>query len=193
MKDLFWDSCILIRYFQNDDTQPYFHDIRRFIQEAKEKTPKWRIHISTISFAEIRPSYFRGDHRNLIDFLDDVGSAFSPIDPNPNILIRTDHLKDSPATNPNPKGENIRALATPDAILLMTCVYARKYMGMNDIIFHSTDEGKGKSWAGKCVPIIGFERWYPESSRTETVTDVCGLRRELPVRPQPDLFGGQNV
>lgn len=193
MKNLFWDSCILIRYFLNDDRALYFQDIGRFIDEAKDKAPKWRIHFSTISFAEIRPSHFRGDHRNLQEFFEDVGAAFSPIDPNPNVLIQTGALRDAPVTCPNPQQTNIRALATPDAILLMTCVYAKKFMEMKDIVFHSTDEGKGKSWAGKSVPIIGFERWYPEGTRTETVKDVCDLSRELPIHPQPMLPGISNV
>ena len=189
MKNLFWDSCVLIRYFLNDDTQPCFHDISRFIEEAKERSPKWRIHFSTLSFAEIRQSHFRGDHRNLSEFFEDVGAAFSPIDPNPNILIRTGALRDSLVTCPNPHGKKIRTVATPDAILLMTCVHAKKFMGMNDIIFHSTDEGKGKGWAGNTVPPIGFERWYPENMRTETVKDVCDLRREIPQHPEPMLPG----
>lgn len=48
---------------------------------------------------------------------------------------------------------------------------------MTEIIFHTFDEGKGKNWEGRCVPIIGFERWFPPDHRIAEIADVCNLDR----------------
>jgi hypothetical protein len=71
----------------------------------------------------------------------------------------------------------------------MTCLFARDVLGIDDIIFHTTDEGKGKNWYGRSIPIIGFERWYPEVTRTARVKEICSLKREKPLHPQPMLEG----
>ena len=72
----------------------------------------------------------------------------------------------------------------------MTCLHLREVAGVADIVFHTFDEGKNKNWEGRCVPLIGFERWYPDQMRTGRIAEVCSLRRERPKHPQPDLVTG---
>lgn len=189
MKDLFWDSCVLIRYFLNDPSAPYFKDIRRYVNEAKNgRQPKWRIHFSTLTFAEIKHEHFKGEHGSIHDFIDDLGAAFSPIDPNPNILIGAGALRSSAITYPRGHEESSRVVSTPDAIILMSAVYLQAHLGVKDLTVHTLDEGKGKNWSGKCIPLIGFEKYYPPESRTETVQQVCALNKSFPSHPQPDLL-----
>jgi hypothetical protein len=45
--------------------------------------------------------------------------------------------------NPKKPFESKRVVGTPDAIHLMSCVYARDVMKVSDVTFHSTDEGRG--------------------------------------------------
>lgn len=189
-ENLFWDSCIFIRYLIGDTSAPHFSDIARFIDEAKAK--KRKIYYSTLTYAEIRQEFFKPTAAGSVkDFFEDLGASFIPIEPNPNILIRSGELRSAKSTNPgdpkNPPAQ--RSIATPDAIILSTCLFARDAFGISDVIFQTTDEGKGKNWYGRSVPIIGFEKWYPESTRTERVKEICSLPREKPIHPQPMLEG----
>lgn len=188
-KNLFWDSCIFIRYLVGNNSADNFGDIERFISDAKEGRRK--IYFSTLTYAEIRQEFFIGTKVGSIKQLfDDLGSSFIPIEPNPNILMRAGELRSCKSTNPgDPNPPQQRSIATPDAILLVTCLFARDELDIADIVFHTTDEGKGKNWYGRSVPIIGFERWYPEATRTDIVTQVCSLNRSRPLHPEPQIQG----
>lgn len=189
--NLFWDSCVFIRYLSGSAKDACFDDICQFVDDAKAKRVK--IHYSTLVYAELRPRYLRqGKFGSISEMLEDFGSAFQPIDPSPNILSWAGALKDAQAVNPGDKkqpSEKVRVVGTPDAIHLMTCLYARDAMGIDDIVFHTLDEGKGGSWEGKCIPLLGFERWYPAGKRDPYVEKVCGLNRSKPIHPQPTLNG----
>lgn len=192
LDNLFWDSCVFIRYITNDVDAPHFADIARFVEDAKAS--KRKIFYSTISLAEFRQEYFDNSKFGSIqDFFDDMGSACIPIEPNPNVMISVGELRSAKSTNPNNPNIAGRVIATPDAIVMMSAVYARDVLGIEDIILHSTDEGKGKSWAGKTVPIVGFHNWFPEVTRTDRVKEVCSLAREKPIHPIPDMFVGNVV
>ncbi|MFC3442174.1 type II toxin-antitoxin system VapC family toxin [Sphingobium rhizovicinum] len=188
MNNIFWDTCVFIRYLTNDVDSPHFNDIARFVGEAK--SGKRKIFYSTITLAELKEEYFDSSRFGSVrDFFEDMGSACIPIEPNPNIMISVAELRSVKSTNPGNPSASGRVIATPDAIVLMSCVFARDAMGLTDIVLHSTDEGKGKGWAGKAIPIIGFENWYPEQSRTDRIRQVCALPREKPNHPEPDMFG----
>ena len=187
-KNLFWDSCVFIRYVANDVVADHFNDIARFVAEAK--SGKRQIYYSTITLAEFKPDHFNGSEFGSVrDFFDDMGSACIPIEPNPNVLISVGELRSARSTNPQKPDGPHRSIATPDAIILMSALFARNALGVSDLILHSTDEGKGKNWYGRSVPLVGFERWYPESTRTDRVKEVCSLPREKPIHPEPELEG----
>jgi hypothetical protein len=192
LKHLFWDSCVFIRYIINDVDAPHFNDIARFVDDAKAR--KRQIYYSTISLAEFRQEYFVGSKFGSIqDFFDDMGSACIPIEPNPNVMISVSELRSAKSTNPDNPHASGRVIATPDAIVMMSALYARDALGIRDIVLQSTDEGKGKNWSGRAIPIIGFEKWYPEATRTDRVKEVCSLSREKPIHPEPDMFAGNVV
>jgi hypothetical protein len=188
-KNLFWDSCVFIRYVTRDESSPHFQDICRFASEAR--SGKRQILYSTLTLAEFRQDHFtESPFGSVKDFFDDMGSACIPIEPNPNVMIAAGELRSAKSTNPgDPNPPKQRSIATPDAIILSTCLFARDQLGIDDIIFHTTDEGKGKNWYGRSVPIIGLERWYPESTRTEMIRRICTLPREKPIHPEPTLDG----
>jgi hypothetical protein len=145
------------------------------------------LYFSTFTFVEIRQNSLKKKGvLSVRDFFKDMASAFIPIEPNPNILIAAGELRDAEPTNPSDaKTQNKRVIGSVDAIHLMTCCYARDVLGIDGIIFHTFDEGRGKSWEGKCVPIIGFEKWFPPATRTPRVTEVCNLPRSKPIHTSP--------
>ena len=185
---LFWDSCVFIRYLTNAIEADCFPDICRFMEESR--LGKRRIYYSTLVMAEIRQEHFKiGEYGTIHEFFEDFAGAFVPIDPNPIILSNAGELRSVSSTNPQTGQTPGRVLGTADAIMLTTCLYARDALGISDVEFHSFDCGSGKSWEGKCVPLVGFEKWYPECSRPPLVASVCSLPRSLPHHPEPILEG----
>ncbi len=198
-KNLFWDSCVFIRYLVGSSSDAHFDDICQFVDDAKAN--KVKIYYSTIAYTEIRPRHLRaGKFGSMSEMLEDLGSSFIPIDPLPSILMWAGALKDAQAVNPgDPKEppEKTRVIGTPDAIHLATCIFARDSLGISDVVFHTLDEGKGVSWEGRCIPLLGIDRWYPEHARIPEIRHVCSLNKEKPIHPQPSFSGvlthGRNV
>ena len=185
--EYFWDSCCFIRFvtrFPLEGTG----ELDQFVSDAKKG--RLKIHFSTIVYAEFGPKYFIGKkHSRIEEFFADMGSAFIPHEPNPNIMIFAGRLRHAEPTNPQPSGPqgNGRALGAADAIHLATAVYLKEAYKLDKLIIHSFDEGRGKTYDGRCVPIVGFERWYPEMKRTPEVQKVCSIPKLKPQHPSPDL------
>jgi hypothetical protein len=172
-KNMFWDSCVFIRYI-TESPQDYVNDIEQYIKDARER--KRTIYFSTLVYTEIRPRFFR--QGNIHDFFDDLTGMFVPVDPTPNIFITAGAMRDIDSTNPaDPNGPR-RVIGTPDSIHLATCLHLRDILGIADIVFHTFDDGKGKNWEGRCVPLLSFERWYPQSRR-DSVTGAKGRAVKL--------------
>lgn len=157
-RHLFWDSCVFIRYLTRIPPEG-IADLEDLVRDTQRKADAERRKViySTIVFTELRPRFLKPG-QSIGDFFDDLGASFEPIDPNPNILRAAGELRDAVVTDPSTKKPSNRVIGTPDAIHLMTCVWAKRALGLDDIVFHTYDAGKGTSWEGKCVPLLSFER-----------------------------------
>jgi hypothetical protein len=184
----FWDSCCFIRSVTRSPPD-YTSDLDQFIADARSGRVK--IFYSTIVYSEFRPRYFKGSkYGEISEFFADFGKAFQPIEPNPNIMMWSGRLRDAEPVNPsNPKIEDDfkRRVGAADSIHLATAVYLRDVYGYNGLVLHSFDRGGSKTAEGKCVPIVGFERWFPSGNRSPEVQAVCDLSRVEPRHPAPDL------
>lgn len=192
--EMFWDSCVFIRYLTRSPAA-HLEDIDQFIDDAKRGDR--RIYFSTVAFAEIRPEFFSGHSFGTIEeFFADLGRAFIAVEPNPNVMVAAGRLRGIAPINPgDPKidAQRKRVIGTADAIHLTTRLYIRDVLEVKDIVFHTFDNGKGKNHEGRCVPLLGFERWYPPSIRQGIISEVCGLPRSEPIHPQRKLdLGEQN-
>jgi predicted nucleic acid-binding protein len=189
---IYWDSCVFIRYL-TENPNDYLDDIARYITDARKGIRK--IYFSTICYAEIRQRFLRKTKfPSIQQFFADFSGAFIPIDPNPNILIAAGEIRDVEPVNPSdPSTDRHRVIGTADAVHLMTCLHLRDVLGVSEVVFHSFDAGRGSTWEGKCVPIIGFERWYPPELRAGHIARVCSLPRSEPIYPEEDLLSGRHL
>jgi len=181
-----WDSCVFIRYLTQSPPD-CVSDIDQYIQDVQAN--KRTVYFSSLVYTEIRPRFLR--HRGILsiqDFFADLGATFTAIDPNPNILMMAGEMRDIDTANPSDPNTKGRVLGTPDSIHLATCLYLRDILGVSDVVFHTFDDGKGSNWEGRCVPLLSFQNWYPNSSRPQVIQDVCNLPRRPPLYPQPLLF-----
>lgn len=183
-KNLFWDTCCFIRYITKVPPDGW-SDLDDYISDAKKGTRK--IYYSTIVLAEIRPRYLKSSSYGAIqEFFADFQGAFYPIEPNPNILIDAAKLRDAIPINP-PGWEGDRETGTADSIHLSTCIYARDVLGIEDIVFHTYDDGKKKGWEGKTTSLLRFDQFFPNA--TGFVASACSLIRTKPIYPQLRLQG----
>lgn len=181
----FWDSCVFIRYLLNEPGAELIRDISQHIEDARNG--KIQIHFSTLALAEIKPSHLqKRGYGDAIDFLEDFKGAFAPIGPSPDIFVRSASIRDF--SYPNPNGGRDRVMGTADAVHLITCLFARDELGMPDIVFHTLDDGKGKNWEGKCVPLLTFEEWTTGIPKNRYVQEICRLPRQLPCHPELGFF-----
>lgn len=186
-KNLFWDSCIFIRYLTQTPTE-FVDEIGDYIKDAKKG--EYRIWYSTITLAEIRPSHLKKrGYGSIAEFFADFQGAFHPVESNPNIMMMVAELRDVPRSHPTKENAvNKWPIGTPDAIQLASCLYLRDVIGVKDIKFHSFDTGSGKTWEGRCVGLINFEEWFPDSiGKHHLIDGVCAIPRTLPHHPQPRL------
>lgn len=184
-KNLFWDSCVFYRYITRNPTDG-LNDLDAIMSDAA--AGKRSIYYSTLCLTEVRPSFLKPHYGRIDEFFNDIGSAFEAIDPSPNILLAAGVLKDARATDPSDGKPSKRVFGTADAIHLATCIYLRDVLNVPDIVFQTYDEGKGSSWEGKCLPLLGLERWFPQGARTSEVEKVCGLTRCRPLHPQSSML-----
>ena len=147
------------------------------------------IYVSTVAMAEIRPEFLQAKKiGSIFDFFEDFKSAFRLISPTPDIMARSGQLKGLKYTKKGTKAQ--RVVGTGDAIHLMTCLHAKEELGAGDILFHTLDEGKGKTWEGKCVPLLKFEDWCEGLRDHPLVSKVIALPRRKPEHPAPKLALG---
>lgn len=188
--NLFWDSCVFIRFLTGNKSTQYWADIRQYLEDSVSGTVA--IFASTIVMAEVKPSHLTGGgYGNFQDFMDDFSGAFTFIDPSPDIMLGCAAIRDF--TYPNPHKStggtpaNDRSLGIADAIHLLTCVYVRDQLGISDIKFHTMDDGKTKGVEGKCVPLLSFDKWVNGIPKNDYTGKICALPRTLPLHPQPKL------
>lgn len=189
MKHLVWDTCVFGRYLVGDPSYN-LSDIESFMTDVRkgERT----VYFSTIMLAEIgRPLAASGKGLDILQFSQSLGANFVGVDPNPVILALAGEIHASVSTNPDPTQPQRRVVALGDAVHLATALYLQEVMQVQDVMFHTFDRGRGKTWEGRCVPLLGFDRWFPEATRTEAIGRVCSLSRSEPRHPRPSLpFAG---
>ncbi len=83
-----------------------------------------------------------------------------------------------------------RVVGTADAIHLMTCLHVKEDLGADDILFHTFDEGKGKTWGGNRVPLLKCEDCCEGIRDNPLVSKVIALPRHKPEHPEPKLSLG---
>lgn len=183
----FWDACVFIRFLVGDRSADCYGDIVQHLEDAK--AGKTVIYYSTISIVEVRPT-FLGDagYGSFDDFLADFEGAFAPVEPTPDILRWCAVAHD--IKYPDPNGGKDRVLTTPDAIQLLSAVWAKEVGKMPDLIFHTLDGGKGRTVESKhqrTVSLLEFEKFVDGIPANPYTPKICQLVRSKPHHPSPKL------
>jgi predicted nucleic acid-binding protein len=184
--NLFWDSCVFTAFLRDEGAAYDVNSIAQYLAEAPDG--KHRIYTSSLVFAEVLPSSMKPGIGSFQDFVDDFQGAIIIVDASPNVTQIAGRLRDLPYR----KGTSTnRRLATPDAIMLGSCVYLSEAMGIRVTAFHTFDNGKRRGPEGRSVPLLSYHQWCEgfTAEQMRTAKAAIDLGRVPPIHPAPRLPG----
>lgn len=85
------------------------------------------------------------------------------------------------------RDEKSRVLTVPDSIQLATCLHVKEAFGIDDVEFHTFDDGKGSNYEEKAVSLLRFEEYSQHVISDENIAAVCNLVRIKPAMSQGNL------
>jgi hypothetical protein len=185
----FWDSCTLIRYLTQVPAD-LIGDMSKMIDDAK--AGKRKIWISTILFAEFRPSLLNSNSkfRTIEELISEMEGVLRPVTPNMEITLRAGRMRNHSFFRPDgirQATEKERVLTVPDSIQLSTSLFVKEAMGIDDIEFHTFDDGRGKNYEEKAVSLLRFDDYSKHISGCEAVEAARKLVRIKPALQDPNL------
>jgi predicted nucleic acid-binding protein len=183
---LFWDSCVFTAFLRDEHGAYDVNSIAQYLTEARDG--KHQIYTSSLVFAEVLPSSIKPGIGSFQDFVDDFQGAIIIVDASPNVTQIAGRLRDLPYR----KGTSTnRRLATPDAIMLASCVYLGEAMGIRVNAFHTFDDGRRRGPEGRSVPLLSYHEWCEGFSveQMRIAKPVIDLARARPIHPSPKLPG----
>lgn len=177
-----WDTCVLYRWL-NGIPNEYVDHIGKFLEDLESK--KCEIFVSTITLAEIAPSRMGNSGLSPVQVLRSISKSFIMIDTMPDIMSLAGHLRDQkyrPVDGPD-RLAFPRPLGLGDAIHLATAVALREEFGVQNLKFHTFDQGKKPDAESgkKSVPMLGFDSWCRDCGLDEEVQKVIAIPKTKPI------------
>ncbi|MCP5365843.1 MAG: PIN domain-containing protein [Hyphomicrobiales bacterium] len=186
--NVLWDTCVLYRWLTKSPVEFVDH-ISEYAKDAEDG--KVGIFISSMALAELRPSLVVNTGETPASIVSRLCGFIAIIDTVPDIMSLAGELRDNRfvCSTDGPKvPERTRPLSPGDAIQLATGIWMREYAGVQDLEFHTFDEGKRKDTIdGKTVPMIGFHNWCKGLDSVEVVSLAKELKRKKPDHPRCPL------
>lgn len=181
----FWDSCIFVAFLKDEHASYDINSIAQYLNETRDG--KHQIYTSSLVFSEVLPSYIKPGVGSFEEFIDDFQGAIVIVDASPIVTQIAGRLRDLPYR----KGSGARRLATPDAIMLASCIYLSEALGTRINAFHTFDDGKKRGPEGKSVPLLSYHEWCEGFSEDQVrvAKPVIDLVRARPIHPSPRLPG----
>ena len=184
---------MLLRH-ANDDSGDVSADIQTILDEATGSSPKRTLWISSILFAELRPSSLAPQARfqSVDELARYIRSIATVVVPDPNIMLMAARLRDidwsRPKRMPN---EKPRRLTLGDAVHLSSAIWVKKGSRVNDLEFLTFDNSsKSNSETGpgtKPLPLLSVEDYCDGISDNSDAMDVLRLVRVKPILRQPGM------
>jgi hypothetical protein len=178
----FLHTSVLLRHASGDSGEAE-RQIETILTKAV--VAKRRVWISSILFAELRPSTFvPGRFATLFELTRYLRSLATVVTPDPNTMMRAARLRDTKWKTPagaRQADEKPRSMSLSDAIQVASALWVKEVIGMPDLEFlmfdeRSSDEG-GAAGASRCWVLRTTRRmltparmrWRPCNRRASNV------------------------
>jgi hypothetical protein len=136
----FLHSSVVLRH-ANGDSGEAEHHIETILTEAA--VHKRRVWVSSVLFAELRPSTFvPGRFATLFELTRYIRALATLVTPDPNAMLRVARLRDAKWHMPGDKSEaegKPRAMALGDAMEIASALWVKEAIGVPDLEFLTFD------------------------------------------------------
>ena len=155
----FLHTSVLLRHASGDSGEAE-RQIETILTKAV--VAKRRVWISSILFAELRPSMFvPGRFATLFELTRYLRSLATVVTPDPNTMMRAARLRDAKWQRPTgarQADEKPRSMSLSDAIQIASALWVKEVVGVPDLEFLMFDErGSNEGGGGRRLSLLGLE------------------------------------
>jgi hypothetical protein len=182
---LFLHTSVLLRHASGDSG-----DAERQIETilTQAVVAKRRVWISSILFAELRPSKFVvGRFDTLFELTRYLRALATVVTPDPNTMMRAARLRDAKWRRAAAMGqadETPRSMSLGDAIQIASALWVKEAIGIPDLEFLMFDERSLNEGGGRRLSLLGLEDYAENADANQDLTAAAGSTRVEPVLPQ---------
>ncbi len=134
----FLHSSVVIRH-ANGDSGEAEHHIETILTEAA--VAKRRVWVSSLLFAELRPSTFvPGRFATLFELTRYIRALATLVTPDPNAMLRVARLRDAKWQMPADAEGKSRAMSLGDAMQVASALWVKEAIGVPDLEFLTFDD-----------------------------------------------------
>jgi hypothetical protein len=160
--------------------------IDRILTEAA--VTKRRVWVSSLLFAELRPSLFvPGRFSALQDLTRYIRSLATLVTPDPNTMLRVARLRDAKwrrADGLRGEGETPRRMSFGDAVQIASALWVKEAVGVADLEFLMFDDwSSNEAKRGAPLSLLRLQDYADEAGPNPDVTAAVRLTRVQPYRP----------
>jgi hypothetical protein len=181
----FLHSNVVLRHASGESGEAEQH-IETILTEAA--VAKRRVWVSSILFAQLRPSTFvPGRFNTLFEMTRYIRSLATLVTPDPNAMLRVARLRDAkwqrPADAPHVAGKP-RTISLDDAIEIASALWVKEAIGVPDLEFLTFDDWCSDAPSGKWrLCLLHLQDYAIEAQTSQDVTSAVRLTRLDPIVP----------
>ncbi len=182
----FLHTNVVMRHANGDSGEAEQH-IETILTEAA--VAKRRVWVSSILFAELRPSMFvAGRFATLFELTRYLRSLATVVTPDPNTMMRAARLRDAKWQRPagaRQADDKPRSMSLSDAIQVASALWVKEVVGVPDLEFLMFDErSSNEGGGGRRLSLLGLEAYAENADASPDVMAAAPSTRIEPVLPQ---------
>jgi hypothetical protein len=181
----FLHTSVLLRHASGDSGEAE-QQIETILTKAV--VAKRRVWVSSILFAELRPSMFvPGRFATLFELTRYLRSLATLVTPDPNTMMRAARLRDAKWQRPAGMGqadEKPRSMSLSDAIQVASALWVKEVVGIPDLEFLMFDDWRSnEAGDGRRLSLLGLKDYAENGEASRDVTAAARSTRVEPVLP----------
>ena len=180
----FLHTSVLLRHASGDSGEAE-RQIETILTKAV--VAKRRVWISSILFAELRPSMFvPGRFATLFELTRYLRSLATLVTPDPNTMMRAARLRDAKWRRPagaRQADDKPRSMSLSDAIQIASALWVKEVVGVPDLEFLMFDERSSNDGGGRRLSLLGLEDYAENVDASQDIIAAAQSTRVEPVPP----------